>query len=45
MSPLPDKPPAFLRSLRNIRLALQEVNLIAVLIISLLSILGIKWLT
>ena len=40
-----DQPPPFVRFLRNIRLALQEVNLIAVLIVSLLSILGIKWLT
>lgn len=45
MPPNPDQKPPFLRLLRNIRLALQEVNLIAVLILSLLSILGFKWLT
>lgn len=45
MPSLPDQKPPFLRLLRNIRLALQEVNLIAVLILSLLSILGFKWLT
>lgn len=45
MPPLPDQKPPFLHLLRNIRLALQEVNLIAVLIFSLLSILGFKWLT
>jgi hypothetical protein len=45
MPPLPDQKPHFLRVLCNIRLALQEVNLIAVLIVSLFSILGFKWLT
>ncbi|MCU0820209.1 MAG: hypothetical protein MUF11_13065 [Beijerinckiaceae bacterium] len=45
MPPIPEPKPPLLRHLRNIRLALQEVNLIAVLIVSLLSILGIKWLT
>ncbi|MCA3649386.1 MAG: hypothetical protein IOB85_10965 [Methylobacterium sp.] len=43
MPPLPDQKPPFLRLLRNIRLALWELNLIAISTLGLLALFGFQW--
>lgn len=43
MPPLPDQKPPLLRLLRNIRLALWELNLIAISTLGLLALFGVQW--